>query len=149
MCIYISLSLSIYIYIYIYIYVCTYTCWLTLHSLDAAVELLASTPNLPTNIIPTKIAWLKLSGKLPMDMNIPLLWTDIMFESNPLKSTMLAGRSAASLDAHHSASVLTHLLELLTAGRSALDTDNHSNNNTSSNSNTNTNSHTTNDNEQR
>ena len=27
------------------------------------------TPNLPTNIISTKIAWLKLSGKFPMDMD--------------------------------------------------------------------------------
>ena len=31
------------------------------------------TPNLPTNIVPTNIAWLKLSGKSPMDMRIPPL----------------------------------------------------------------------------
>ena len=31
------------------------------------------TPNLPTEIIPTKIPWLKLSGKSPMDMRIPPL----------------------------------------------------------------------------
>ena len=31
------------------------------------------TPNLPTNIIPTKIAWLKLSGKSPMGLRIPAL----------------------------------------------------------------------------
>ena len=29
--------------------------------------------NLPTKIIPTKIRWLRLSGKFPMDMRIPLL----------------------------------------------------------------------------
>ena len=34
---------------------------------------LTATPNLPTNIIPTKIAGLKLSGKYPMDMRIPPL----------------------------------------------------------------------------
>ena len=50
------------------------------------------TPNLPTNIIPTNIAWLKLSGKCPMDMRIPPLWIKIMLESNPLKSTILVGR---------------------------------------------------------
>ena len=31
------------------------------------------TPNLRTNIIPTKIAWLKLSGKSPTDMKTPPL----------------------------------------------------------------------------
>ena len=31
------------------------------------------TPNLPTNIVPTNIAWLKLSGRSPMDMRIPPL----------------------------------------------------------------------------
>ena len=31
------------------------------------------TPNLPTNIVPTNNAWLKLSGKFPMDMRIPPL----------------------------------------------------------------------------
>ena len=31
----------------------------------------ASTPNLPTKIIPTKIAWLKTSGEFPMGMYIP------------------------------------------------------------------------------
>ena len=41
---------------------------------------------------PTNIAWLKLSGKSPMDMSMPPLWIKIMLESNPLKSTMLVGR---------------------------------------------------------
>ena len=51
-----------------------------------------NTPNLPTNIIPTNIAWLKLSGKSPVCLGIPPLRIKIMFESNPLKSTMLVGR---------------------------------------------------------
>ena len=33
----------------------------------------SAAPNLPTNIIPTQIAWLKLSGKSPMDVRIPRL----------------------------------------------------------------------------
>ena len=51
------------------------------------------TPNLPTNIIPTKIAWLKLSGKSPMGLGIPPLKIKIMLESNSLNSIML-GRLA-------------------------------------------------------
>ena len=54
-----SLSLSLYIYIYIYVYVYTYV--------------YGSKPNLPTNIVPTNIARLKLSGRSPMDMRIPPL----------------------------------------------------------------------------
>ena len=50
-----------------------------------------ATPNLPTNIIPTNIAWLKPSGKSPMDMRIPPLRIKIMLESYPLKPTMLVG----------------------------------------------------------
>ena len=34
---------------------------------------LHTTPNPPTNIIPTKIAWRKLSGKFPMGLGIPPL----------------------------------------------------------------------------
>ena len=34
------------------------------------------TPNLPTNMVPTKIARLKLSGKSPMDLGIPPLKND-------------------------------------------------------------------------
>ena len=52
------------------------------------------TPNLPTNITPIEIAWLKLSGKSPMDLGIPPLRIKIMLESNPLKSIMLVGRLA-------------------------------------------------------
>ena len=43
---------------------------------------------------PAKIAWLKLSGKSPMGLRIPHLNNNIMLESNPLTSTMLAGRLA-------------------------------------------------------
>ena len=57
----------------------------------------ALTPSLPTNIIPAKNAWLKLSGKIPMDVRIPPLEIKIMLESNPLKSTMLVGRLAGPL----------------------------------------------------
>ena len=49
----------------------------------------ADTPNLPTKIIPTKIAWLKLSRKFTIDMRIRALNTKIMLESNPVKSIML------------------------------------------------------------
>ena len=41
-----------------------------------------STPNLPTKIIPTKIARLQSSGKFPMGLGIPPLELKIMLESN-------------------------------------------------------------------
>ena len=50
------------------------------------------TPNLPTNMIHANMAGLKLSGRFPVDMRIPPLKMKIMFESNPLNSTMLVGR---------------------------------------------------------
>ena len=59
----------------------------------------SNTPNLLTNIIPTKVAWLKLSGKFPMGLGIPPLRIEIMFESNPLKSIMLVWRFAIWLRA--------------------------------------------------
>ena len=68
------------------------------------------TPNPPTNIIPTNIARLKLSGKSPMDMRIPPLCIKIVPESNPLKSTMLAGRlgvAPRSTDENRSACAAT------------------------------------------
>ena len=37
-------------------------------------------PNLPTKIIPTKTAWLKLSGKFPMGLGIPPLKINTMLE---------------------------------------------------------------------
>ena len=46
-----------------------------------------STPNPPTNIIPTTIAWRKLSGRSPMGLGIPPLRIKMMLESNPRKST--------------------------------------------------------------
>ena len=53
--------------------------------------MITSMPDLPTNIVPTNIARLKLSGKSPINMRIPPLEIKIMLESNPLKSTMLVG----------------------------------------------------------
>ena len=57
-------------------------------------DIARDTPNLPTHIIPTKIAWLELSGKLPSGLGIPPLNIKIMLESNPLKSIMLLRRLA-------------------------------------------------------
>ena len=48
----------------------------------------AGTPNLPT-IIPTRIAWLKLSGKSPMGMRVPHLNIKILLESDPPTSRIL------------------------------------------------------------
>ena len=39
---------------------------------------LSNSQGLPTNIAPTNIAWLKSSGKFPMDMRIPPLRIKIM-----------------------------------------------------------------------
>ena len=50
------------------------TCWL-----------LRATPNLPTNITPTNIARLQLSGKFPMGLRIPPLQIKTTLESHPLK----------------------------------------------------------------
>ena len=55
---------------------------------------LVTTPNLPTKIILTKIAWLKLSGRSPMDMRIPPLEIKIFLESSPLKSRIVVRRLA-------------------------------------------------------
>ena len=55
---------------------------------------LATTPNHATKIIPTKTAWLKLSGKFPMGPGIPPLKIKIMLESNPLTSRMLVRKLA-------------------------------------------------------
>ena len=52
------------------------------------------TPNLPARIIPTKIAWFRISGKFPMDVRIPPLGIKILLESNPLKSRILVRRLA-------------------------------------------------------
>ena len=59
---------------------------------DERIHLNPPTPNLPTNIAPTNIAWLKLSGKSPMGLGISPLKFKIVLESNPLKPTMLVGR---------------------------------------------------------
>ena len=50
-----------------------------------------TTPNVATNIVPTNIARVKISGKSPMGLRIPALKIKIVLESNLRKSTMLAG----------------------------------------------------------
>ena len=50
-----------------------------------------------TEIIPTKIRRLKLSGKFPEDMRISTLKFNTLLESNPLKSRILVRRLAVSL----------------------------------------------------
>ena len=64
-----TLYISVYTYIYIYIHTqCSInTQLIMLYTLNLNV------PNLPTNIIPTKIARLKLSGKSPVGLGIPPL----------------------------------------------------------------------------
>ena len=52
------------------------------------------TPNLPTKIIPAKIARLELSGEFPMGLKMPTLKNKIALESNSLKSTTLLRRLA-------------------------------------------------------
>ena len=49
-------------------------------------------PDFPNNIVPTNIAWLKISGKFPMGLRIPPRNIKIVLESSPLKSTMSVGR---------------------------------------------------------
>ena len=55
-----------------------------------------ATPDLPTNIIPTKIRRLKTSAKLSLDMRIPPLNFKILLESAPLKSRILVRRLASA-----------------------------------------------------
>ena len=50
------------------------------------------TPDLPTKISPTKIARLKLPGKIPAGLGIRPLESKIVLESNPLKSRILVRR---------------------------------------------------------
>ena len=46
-----------------------------LHTLDDSMSHVSSacTPNLPTKNLPTKICWLKISGKSPMGLGVPPL----------------------------------------------------------------------------
>ena len=53
-------------------------------------------PKLPTMIIPTKIRWLKPSGKFPRDVRFSLLKLKILRESNPLKVCILVRRLAVA-----------------------------------------------------
>ena len=66
--------------------------WQTVRKGEPTVPL--ATPNLPANIIPTEICWLKLSGTFPMGLGIPPLKLKIMLESNPLRSRILVRRLA-------------------------------------------------------
>ena len=52
------------------------------------------TPNLPAKSIPAEIARLKLSGESPMGLGIPPPKTNILLESNHLKSRILVRRLA-------------------------------------------------------
>ena len=78
-------------HIYIYIYIYNYYLFICPSTTSPAVHLSVDsvTHNPPTNITPTKIAWVKLSGKIPLGLGIPPLKFKIMLESNPLKSIML------------------------------------------------------------
>ena len=95
--VYLSLSLYIYIYmhIYIYIYIYIYIHKQTIFPLTAFTSVLQdrvpgspdltsgpaeSTPHLTTNIIPTNIARLRLSGKSPVDMRTASLQIKIVLE---------------------------------------------------------------------
>ena len=60
------------------------------------------TSNPPTNIVPTNIAWLKLSGKSPMDMRIPPLRIKSLLESIPSKPKLLIGRLGVMQTQHTS-----------------------------------------------
>ena len=53
-----------------------------------------NTPSLPTNIIPTNIACVKLSGRFPVDMRIPPLKIKILLESDPPITRVLVRRLA-------------------------------------------------------
>ena len=52
------------------------------------------TPNLPTKIMPTKIRWRDISGKLHMGLRIRPLDIKMMLESTPLKSRIIVRRLA-------------------------------------------------------
>ena len=81
--------IHIHIYVYIYIYIYQIYEVRLLGSGSPSAWPLSSTPNLPTNIVPTNIARLELSGKSPVGLGIPPLKINIMLESSPLKPTML------------------------------------------------------------
>ena len=94
---YMYIYIYVYVYVYIYIYICilNVSCYIIAYNIQ--YDILAPShhsPNLPTKIMPTKIAWLKYSGKFPMDIRIPPLKIKILLESNPLKSRILVRRLA-------------------------------------------------------
>ena len=96
--IYVLYILYIYIYIYTYIHICMRytTTKRPLFTRIPRFELLTieSARADRTEIIPTKIPWLKASGKIPMDQWTwefhPLTVILILLESSPLKSMFLS-----------------------------------------------------------
>ena len=78
--------MHVYIYVYIYIYIYVH------RKRERYYNMLYSTPNLPTNIIPTKIACLRLSGRFPVGLGLQPLKMKFVLESKTLKSIMLVGR---------------------------------------------------------
>ena len=102
--IYIHIHIHVYIYIYIHTYIHMYIHMIYIYIIHRSPKFLTPggraclvrcpsrtlcTPNLPTNIIPSNVAWLKLSRSFPMDLGIPPRWIQIMLESNPPKSTIV------------------------------------------------------------
>ena len=92
-------GVSIYVYYIILCYTILYVIYTII--LDAVLLYYIIVPsillahNLPTKIIPAKIAWRKHSGKFPLDMRIPPLEAKALLESDPLKSRLLVQRLAA------------------------------------------------------
>ena len=92
-----------YVSFYLFIDCCFVYClggrgarWSHLRRLRCAAGICEIHPISPTNIFPSKISWLELSGKSPLDMRIPPLIIKIMLESNPLKSIILVRRLAVN-----------------------------------------------------
>ena len=111
MYIYIYTYIHIHIYIYIYIIVVSnYTCmhgglWAPRHAQAASgrrigrgcePRRLAARPVslLRSSLLTSKIAWLELSGRIPMGLGIPPHKIKVLLESNPLKSRILVRRLA-------------------------------------------------------
>ena len=84
--IYIHIRMCVYVYICIYIYIYTHTyTHMYVYTYNKQQWLGVNTPNLPTNVLPTKIRWFKLCRRFPLDTRIPPLNMKILLESNPLK----------------------------------------------------------------
>ena len=73
----------------------------SLQSLASKFRETPFTPNLPTKNIPTKIAWLRISGECSLDIRIAPFNIKILLESNPPKSRILVWRLAVHLGGFH------------------------------------------------